>query len=295
MIENSTHSKYSGPLYMVAASICWSLGGVLIYFIPWSAMSIIGLRALFAALVFVLFQKGIKISFTTGNIISGICLSLTTILFVFANQLTTAAAAILLQFTSPVWVLIIRFIFYKKRPKLGEIIAVSITLMGMALFFADELNAGNALGNFIAMLSGLSFAGVIMGNKRSDTEPGQSILLGFSINAVIFTPFIFFDPGVSFMILSWSDALPWILIIIMGVVQVGLAYVFFSFGIKRTSALLAILTTALEPILNPIWVAIFTTERPGRFALLGGVVIISSIVGYNLWELKRTQPGDKRL
>ena len=280
---------------MVAASICWSLGGVLIHVMPWNAMSIIGLRALLAALVFVVFQKGVKIRLTKGNVIAGICLSLTTILFVFANQLTTAAAAILLQFTSPVWVLIIRFIFYKKRPKLGEIIAVSIALMGMALFFADELNAGNALGNFIAILSGLSFAGVIMGNKRSDTVPGQSILLGFTINAVIFTPFIFFDPGVSFMILSWSDALPWILITIMGTVQVGLAYVFFSLGIRRTSALLAILTTALEPILNPVWVAIATPERPGRFALIGGIVIISSIVGYNIWELKRTQLNGKKL
>jgi drug/metabolite transporter (DMT)-like permease len=128
--------KYSGPMYMAAASVCWSLGGVLIHFIPWSAMSIIGIRALLAALVFAVYRRGFKINFTKGNIIAGLCLSCTTILFVFANQLTTAAAAILLQFTSPVWVLIIRFVFYKKRPRLREVIAVSVTLMGMALFFS---------------------------------------------------------------------------------------------------------------------------------------------------------------
>ena len=280
-------SKLKGPLYMVAASICWSLGGVCIHFIPWSAMSIIGLRALLAALVFVIYRKGFKINFTTGNIIAGLSLSGTTILFVFANQLTTAAAAILLQFTSPIFVLLIRFIFYKKKPKLGEIIAVTITLFGIALFFADELREGNILGNILAIGSGLSFAGVIMGNKREDSDPNQSLMLGFIINAVIWTPFVFFDKAVEFNFSTFEDALPWILLLIMGTIQVGLAYIFFSLGIKRTSALLAVLTTALEPILNPVWVALATPERPGRFALLGGIIIMASIIGYNLWELKR--------
>jgi len=281
-------SKFKGPLYMFAASICWSLGGVCIYFMPWSAMSIIGLRALLAALFFAVYRKGFKINLTTGNIIAGVCLSGTTILYVFANQLTTAAAAILLQFTSPVFVLIIRFFAYKKRPTLPEIIAVLATLFGMTLFFADELSAGNTLGNILAIGSGLAFAGVIMGNKRKDSDPEQSVMLGFIINAIIWTPFVFIDQGISFDLSTWADILPWILLFIMGVVQVGLAYVFFSIGIRRTSALLAILTTALEPILNPLWVAIATPQRPGQFALLGGIVIILSIVGYNIWELKRT-------
>jgi drug/metabolite transporter (DMT)-like permease len=201
---------------------------------------------------------------------------------VFANQLTTAAAAILLQFTSPIFVLLIRFIFYKQKPKLAEIIAVSVTIAGMFLFFADELNTGNLLGNIVAIGSGMAFAGVVMGNKRPDTDPRQSIMLGFAINAIIWTPFAFFDSAVNFAAL-----LPWVLIIIMGVVQVGLAYVFFSIGIRRTTPLLAVLTAALEPILNPIWVALATPERPGRFALMGGIVIMVSIIGYNIWELRK--------
>jgi drug/metabolite transporter (DMT)-like permease len=161
-------------------------------------MSIIGLRALLAALVFAIYRKGFKINFTLGNVIAGICLSGTTIMYVFANQLTTAAAAIVLQFTAPIFVLIIRFFAYKKKPTLAEIIAVVATLFGMALFFADELSAGNTFGNILAIGSGLCFAGVIMGNKRKDSDPGHSIMLGFILNALIWTPFAFFDAGVSF-------------------------------------------------------------------------------------------------
>ena len=106
-------------------------------------------------------------------------------------------------------------------------------------------------------------------------------MLGFLINAVLWTPFAFFDAGIT------ADLTPWVFIIIMGVVQVGLAYVFFTIGIKRTPALLACLIVALEPVLNPIWVAMFTPERPGRYAIFGGIVIVITVVVYNMWVAKR--------
>ena len=243
-------------------------------------MSIIGLRAILAALVFAVFRRSISIKLTKGNVLAGICLSATTILFVFANRNTTAAAAILLQFTSPIFILIFHFFLYKKRPKPSEITAVAVTLLGMALFFADELSIDNVFGNLMAIASGLSFAGVFVFNKRPDTDPEHSLMLGFVINAVIWTPFAFFDPAIT------ADPVAWGVLLVMGVVQVGLAYVFFSIGIKRTTPLLACLTTALEPVLNPVWVALATPERPGRFAILGGAVIIGAIIGYNIWVEK---------
>jgi len=265
---------------MVAASVFWSLGGVCIKFIPWTAMSIISSRAMLAALTFAIFRKGFKINLTKSNCLAAVCLSGTTIMFVFANQLTTAAAAIVLQFTSPVFVLLLQFVFYKRRPRFGEVLAVAFTLIGMVLFFADELSEGNRLGNVLAIGSGLAFAGVVVFNKRPDAEPEHSIMLGFYINAVIWSPFLFMDPGIT------ATLLPWSLIILMGIVQVGLAYVFFSIGIQRTPALLVCLITALEPILNPLWVALATPERPGRFALLGGAVIILTIIVFNIWVEK---------
>ena len=274
-----------GPLCMVAASLCWSLGGLCIKSIPWGAMSIVGLRAAFAVLVFAAYCRSFKIQFTKGNVLAALCLASTTTLFVFANQLTTAAAAILLQFSAPIFILLIELALLKKKPKVSEIIAVSATVAGMVLFFADQLDAGGRLGNILAIASGLTFAGVFLSNKRPDTDPGQSLMLGFIINAATGIPFALMDPGISAAPAAWG------MITLLGVVQVGLAYVFFSAGIKSTPALLACLITAMEPVLNPVWVALATDERPGRYALAGGIVIFTAVVCYNIWLEKY---GNKR-
>ena len=264
---------------MIAASICWSFGGICIKFIPWGAMSIIGLRAALAAAVFVIYRKSAKIELTFGNILAALCLSATTVLFVFANKLTSAAAAILLQFSAPVFIILIQLVFYKKKPKLGEAAAVAAAILGMALFFADKLGGGGLIGNILAIASGVSFAGVFVCNKRHDTEPKQALLLGFFINAAIGLPFVFFE--------ATADLAAWAAALFLGIVQVGLAYVFFSVGIKKTSALLACLITALEPVLNPLWVALATGEMPGPFAAVGGAVIVGTVIVYNMREAKK--------
>jgi len=269
---------------MVAASLCWSLGGLCIKFIPWDAMSIIGIRAALAALVFAVYRRSVRVELTKSNVLSAVCLAATTILYVFANKLTTAAAAILLQFTAPIFIILIQFIFYRHRPKLSEAAAVSITILGMLLFFADRLEPGGALGNLLAIGSGLSFAGVFVCNKRPDTNPDQALFLGFLINTVAGMPFFFLDHTVT------ADHRAWFFAILLGTVQVGLAYIFFSAGIRRTAALLACLITALEPVLNPFWVALATGEMPGRFALAGGAVIFLTVVAYNVWAAKHA-PG----
>ena len=263
---------------MLAASVCWSFGGLFIKLIPWPSMSIVGMRAVLAALVFAAYRRSIRIKISKGNVIAALCLSSTTMLFVFANKLTTAAAAILLQFTAPVFIIIIELIFYKKRPKISEIVAAFITILGMLLFFADRPEAGSMLGNSLALISGLTFAGVFICNKRPDVSSEQSLFLGFVFNAVIGLPFIL--TGVT------ASAVAWGAVIFLGVIQVGIAYVFFSIGIKWTSALFACLITATEPVLNPVWVAIVLREYPGPYALVGGAVIVLTIVLYNVWSEK---------
>ena len=246
---------------MAAASICWSFGGICIKFIPWGAMSIIGLRALLAVLVFAAYRKSVKVNLTFGNIIAALCLSATTILFVFANKMTTAAAAILLQFSAPVFIILIQLAFYGKKPKFTEAAAVAATAAGMLLFFADRLGSGGLpdmfAGNILAIASGLSFAGVFVCNKRQDANPEQALFLGFIINSAMGIPFVFFEVT--------ANPAAWIAVVFLGVVQVGLAYVFFSVGIKTTPALPACLITAMEPVLNPVWVALATGEMPGPF------------------------------
>jgi len=287
------HKDRSGPIFIALASVCWSFGGVFIKFIPWGAMSIVGLRAFLAAIVFVIYRRSFKIELTTGNILTAVCLSATTILYVFANKLTTAAAAILLQFTGPVFIILIYLIFYKRKPTISAVVAVVLTLLGMLLFFADSLDSGGLLGNVLALLSGLSMAGVYVCNKRPDTKPENALFLGFMINSCIGLPFAFFEVT--------ADVSAWIAVLFLGIVQVGFAYVFFSKGIKKTSALLACLTSTIEPILNPIWVLLAglwgilpELEIPGQYALAGGAVIILTVVGYNIWvERSAGTAGDE--
>ncbi|MCL2221441.1 MAG: DMT family transporter [Oscillospiraceae bacterium] len=291
-VESITETKVNknGPFFIAAAALCWSFGGVLIRFIPWSALSIVGLRALFATFLFLAWRRSFKINFTFGNIITAICVSATTFLFVFANQLTTAAAAILLQFTSPIFIILMFLVFYKKMPKRGEVIAVFVTIIGMTMFFVDELGGTGLLGNILAVISGLSFAGVYVGNKRHDTNPEHAIFLGFLINTAIGVPFAITDVT--------ADLVAWGSVIFLGLVQVGLAYVFFSKGIKKTPALLACLISTIEPILNPTWVYLAgvlallpETEIPGTFALIGGVIIVCTVIGFNFWQSKNPTDG----
>ncbi len=267
-------SERKGPLFMIAASLCWSIGGLCMKYIPWNAMTIISIRALLGAAVFVIYRKSMKIEFTKGNILSAFCLASTTTLFVFANKLTTAAAAILLQFTAPIFIILLELVFYKKKPKTSEAIAVSVTILGMLLFFFDHPDGGRLLGNIFAVVSGLSFAGVFVCSRRQDTRPEQSLLLGFLINAAVGMPFVFF--GVT------SSPVAWGAVLILGIVQVGVAYVFFSLGIKHTPALVACLITALEPVLNPLWVALVTHEIPGFYTIAGGTVIVLTVVIFNI-------------
>jgi len=280
MTEIKQSSERKGVFFIAVAAICWSFGGICAKLIPWGAMTIIGLRSAFAVAVFVIYRRSIKVTFTRGNLLAAVCLSATTILFIFANKQTTAAAAILLQFTAPIFIILIEFIFYKKRPKPAAAVAVAITLGGMLLFFADRLEPGRILGNIIAIASGIAFAGVFICNKLPDTVPEQAILTGLLINMTIGLPFVFFE--------ATTDLFVWGVVAFMGIVQVGLGYVFFSIGIKKTPALLAILVAALEPILSPVFVALAIGEVPGPYALAGGVIIVITVVSYNIWEGKNS-------
>jgi drug/metabolite transporter (DMT)-like permease len=158
-------------------------------------------------------------------------------------------------------------------------------MAGMVLFFVEQLDStGGLLGNILAVLSGLSFAGVFVCNRRPDVNPDESLHLGFMLNAAIGLPFAFFE--------ATPDPAAWGAAFILGTVQVGLAYVFFSKGIKKTPALLSCLITALEPVLNPLWVALAYGEVPGLYALAGGVVIVSSVAAYNVWEARKEREAN---
>lgn len=272
------NDRVKGTLLIVFTAILWSSSGILIKLIPWDAMTIVGIRSLIAAGVMLVYMRRFHITLSPAVIFGGVCMAATTMLFIYANKLTTSANAIVLQYTAPVFVVIFSVLFLKKKARLFDFATVLVVFAGMALFFFDKLKADQMLGNILACLSGITFAGVFFINNMKGSKPEESVLLGHLINAVAAIPFVV--ANVTF------EPVPWGAIALLGLFQLGLAYVLFSIGIKLTSPISASLICTLEPLLNPVWVLIFTGEKPGTWALIGGALVLITTVIYNVKDAK---------
>ena len=257
---------------LVCASL-WSIAGVMFKFIPWNSFVIAGARGFVAGLV-VLAYIGIRklpivINARSLKLAVGMCLTCS--FFVAANKLTTAANAIVLQFTSPVFILVFSALFRHKRFSAADIICVAVTLAGMALFFLDQLASGYMLGNLLAICAGASMAVMFIAiGDATEPERYSGILMCQILIALIGLPFAFTTE-------IDLSARPLILIIVLGVFQLGIPYILLSKASEHCPPLACSILGALEPLLNPVWVLIFYGERPGIFALIGGIVVIFTV------------------
>lgn len=270
-------SKFKlGPLYIVFAAIFWSFGGLLGKLIPWSGLSIAALRGIFAAITIALYRRSFSFKLNKVILLAGLSLTLTTILFMIANKMTSSANAIVLQYTSPVFIILLTLIIDKQKPKKRDIFAIFGVLLGICLFFFDQFKNGQYLGDLIVLASGLSFAGVFFANKLPNASPIDATYIGNLLSFIIL-PFVLFD--MSFQ-LNQNPTI-WMYIIFMGVFQLGFGYIFFSLGIKQSSATSSSIIATLEPILNPLWVFIFLGEKPSILALIGGMIVLLTVTIYN--------------
>ena len=265
-----------GPLYIVFAAIFWSFGGLLGKLIPWSGLSIAALRGIFAAITIALYRRSFSFKLNKPILLAGLSLTLTTILFMIANKMTSSANAIVLQYTSPVFIILLTFIIDKQKPKKRDIFAIFGVLLGICLFFFDQFKNGQYLGDLIALASGLSFAGVFFANKLPNASPIDATYIGNLLSFIIL-PFVLFDTSFKLK----QNPTIWMYIIIMGVFQLGFGYIFFSLGIKQSSATSSSIIATLEPILNPLWVFIFLGEKPSILALIGGMIVLLTVTIYN--------------
>jgi drug/metabolite transporter (DMT)-like permease len=206
------------------------------------------------------------------------------IFFVAATKITTAANAILLQYTAPIWVAILSGVILKERIQKAEWLTVGIVMGGMVLFFLGDLQPGAMLGNGLAVLAGISFAGAIVSLKTvEDSPPAEIPLLGNIITFVVCIPFMF---G-----LEWNFQIV-LAALGLGVFQIGLAYILFAEGSKYVSAIEAILIAGIEPVLNPIWVFLFNGERPAGMAVVGGVIVVSAVIWNNIRKSRSELPRE---
>lgn len=266
----------SGPFYILMAALLWSFGGVFSKLIPWSGLSIAAVRSVVAAMTIGLYRRSFHFKVTKSTVLASICILLTTVLFMMANKMTSAANAIVLQYTSPLFIIILSLIIFKQKPKKRDLFAVVGVGLGIGMFFFEQFQSGSYMGDLLALASGLTFAGVFFSNKLQGASPIDATFMG-NLLGIIFLPFLFFDK----LVTSNASVWPWLTILAMGVIQQAGGYIFFSKGIKHTSATTSSIIATLEPILNPLWVFLVVGEIPTPLALVGGLIVLSTVLVYN--------------
>ena len=269
-----------GTLFVFAAAVLYSIGGLCIKVIPWNGMSINGGRTAIAVVVIgaylALARHPLKMNrwaFLGAVLVFG-----TNALFSVANKLTTAANTIVLQFTAPVFVMLFSLVLFRRRPQKLDVITCAVVFGGILFFFVDSLEMGGQLGNVLALISGISYAGVFCLNEMPEGDPISSVFWGDVISALAGLPFLLGETEFP------PEAL--VSLVVLGTFQVALAYIFLCIGLKTTPPVTASLVSGIEPVLNPILVAVFYGETMGRFALVGAAIVIGGVVTYNVLRVR---------
>jgi len=272
-------------LFLIVASLLWSLGGVLIKSVSLSSPAVAGGRCLFSTVFFLLLLRRIPQRISANQWAAALALAATMIAFVTATKMTTAANAILLQYTAPIFVAVLAPRMLGERTHWFDWAAIATTLAGMALFFCDRVSFDGMAGNLIAILSGVFFALIPIFLRRVKGDRQICILLGSVLTVVVCSPFLAQELGS-------ASARDWLWLALLGAFQIGLAYAFFAAAMAHVRAIEAVLIPLLEPILNPLWVFIFLGEQPGRFALAGGAVVLAAVATRGL-AILRSGPLEK--
>lgn len=270
-----------GTLYVFLAALLYSIGGLCIKVIPWNGMSINGGRTAIALVVIGGYLWAVKhpLRWNRWVALGALCVFGTNALFSVANKLTTAANTIVLQFTAPIFVLLITLLVFRRRPGRLDVITCVVVFGGVLFFFVDSLEMGGGLGNILALLSGLCYAGVFLLNDMPDSDAISSVFWGDVLSAATGLPFLLRETEFS------ANAL--LSLIVLGVFQVAVAYILLTIGLKTTPAVTASLVSGIEPVLNPILVAVFYGEKMGPMAILGAAIVIGGVVIYNVFRAKQ--------
>jgi drug/metabolite transporter (DMT)-like permease len=287
--------SWRGVALVLAAAVLWSTGGLGIKSLALSPLTTAGWRSVFALPVLLLaggWRRAGQPEFRHRPIsVTALFYALTLILFVSATRLTTAANAILLQYTSPLWVMLLSYPVLHERPRAREYYVATGCLAGLTLFFLDELTPRGTLGMALALASGLTMACMVLGlrhegRRGTDSASLTAVLFGNALCALICSPWM-------------AKALPrigttdWIVLALLGSFQIGVSYVLFSHGLRHVTALRAILLGLVEPVLNPVWVWLGNGERPSNWTMAGGAIILVCLAAESLMSriLRSLDPG----
>ena len=288
--DNDSASKLKKPpLNPVAAlalcALLWSFGGLVIKLIKWDALAIAGVRSFLGMLtltiafrrppkLFVRRADGVDWRATANLLLGGIFYAATMLLFVPATKLTTAANAILLQYTNPIYIIILGPLLAGEKNDWIDFAAVAGILAGMVMLLWGDLGGGLMAGNILALLSGVTYGlTTIFLRRAKDARPSDSLNLSCLLSFLFALPFIV-KAGAP------QSAASYPALLCLGVFQIGLPAVLLSVGIEKVPALSSVIITMIEPMMNPVWVALFAGEVPGASSVFGGLVILVCIVAH---------------
>ncbi len=279
--------EHIGIMQMIACAMLWSIAGIFIKLLPWHGFAVAGVRSLIAGITIAVYMviKRYRFHLNRRTIVAGCFAGFTYVCFATANKLTTAANAIVLQFTAPVFILIFSAILFKQRIRRGDLAVVVIVLGGIALFFFDQLGPSSVIGNCVAIASGMLMAGMYMSiGSIEQEERFSAAFIGQVVAFLVGLPVIIATRPVMTPVTIAS-------ILTLGVFQLGISYILYVCASATCPALACSLLGAVEPLLNPVWVMIFDGEKPGAFALIGGMIVIVAVTAWCIWDGKQKQPA----
>ncbi len=269
---------------MLGAALLWSTGGL---FIKWTTISAVELtfgRSLLAAATVALFTRHEGFRLNAMTLLTSVLYAALLLLFVIATKWTTAANAIFLQYTAPIYVLVLEPLFYKEKFRRADLLVVAACVVGMSLFFVGKLQPQDVSGNLAALASGLCFAFYFLLLRHPHTQRvnrASSVIYGNLLLVVFTAPAGIAAIGHMTAWDAWS-------VLYLGVFQIGLAYTLFTLGMARgVRSLDAAIVGYIEPVLNPVWVYLFLGERPSNWAILGGSIIIAAVVAHSIRGARR--------
>jgi len=289
-IIRSIPAHKKGLIYISLAALLWSSGGLFIKILTLDAFQISFYRSAIAAVTIIVISKANKkklnYEFDIISVLCSLCYALVLIMFVVAAKLTKVANAIFLQFTAPIYLLILEPVFLKTKFEKKNLIALIFCFTGMVLFFFGKLELSGIQGNLIAIGSGISFALFTLFLKwKKQIHKTEDTMIYIVVGNILVCIFC-----LPLMINNLTlDLTQFLILLYMGIFQIGISYIIFNEGVKYISATESMIIAMLEAILSPIWVFLGVGEVPSGYAIAGSLIILITIVWRNLF----LKPGEK--
>lgn len=279
----SAKGQISPLLFVLAAALLWSTGGLFIKVVTLSGLELSFGRSLLAAITVAIFTRREGFGLNRVTAVASLLYAALLLLFVLATKETTAANAIFLQYTAPVYLLIFEPLFYKEKFRSRDLIVVIACVVGMSLFFVGKLRPQDVTGNLLALGSGFCFACyflLLRHTKARAVNRASSVIYGNLLLVIIAAP-------AALKVLPHISKFDAAGIAYLGVVQIGIAYTLFTLAMARgVRSLDAGIVGYVEPVLNPIWVFLAIGERPTSWAILGGAIIVAAVIFHMLLEAR---------